>query len=95
LTTPFDVATIDQLLFLDTITGRSLQLQGQGILTFMRLIAAGLADFRFTNRNMSIEFYEIAPTERGKSLVDAWKSGQRERVSEVLATCPARTKGQV
>ena len=37
----FDVATVDQLLFLDAVNERTPQLQGQGVLSFMRLIAAG------------------------------------------------------
>ena len=88
LSNAFDVATVDQLLFLDTVAGRSLQIQGQGVLTFMRLIAAGLADFGFLNRDMGVEFYEVKLTGKGKGLLDAWKSGKRDRVGEVLGATP-------
>jgi len=85
LSNAFDVATVDQLLFLDAVNERSPQLQGQGVLTFMRLIAAGLASFDNTGRDMGIEFYRVGLTQRGRALVDAWKSGKRERVVEVLS----------
>ena len=81
----FDVATVDQLLFLDAVNARTLQLQGQGVLTFMRLIAAGLASFESIGRDMGVEFYRVGLTQRGRALVDAWKSGKRERVVEVLS----------
>jgi len=86
LSNAFDVATVDQLLFLDAVNERSPQLQGQGVLTFMRLIAAGLASFENTGRDMGVEFYRVGLTQRGKSLVDAWKSGKRQRVVDVLST---------
>jgi len=34
---------------------------------------------------MGIEFYRVGLTQRGRALVDAWKSGKRERVVEVLS----------
>jgi len=81
----FDVATVDQLLFLDTVNEGTPQLQGQGVLTFMRLIAAGLASFENTGRDMGVEFYRVNLTPRGQALVKAWKSGKRERVVQVLS----------
>ena len=80
----FDIATVDQLLFLDVLRDRSLQLQGQGVLSVMRLISAQLADFKNTGKDMGVEFYSVALTQRGKALVDAWKSGNRENVAAAL-----------
>ena len=80
----FDIATVDQLLFLDVVRDRPLQLQGQGVLSFMRLISAQLADFKNTGKDMGVEFYSVALTQRGKALVDAWKSGNRENVAAAL-----------
>lgn len=86
LSNAFDIATVDQLLFLHAIAGRPpLQLQGQGVLAFMRLVAAGLADFKTTGRDMGVEFYAVSLTPRGESLIEAWKSGNRQRVAEVIA----------
>jgi len=80
----FDIATVDQLLFLDVVRDRPFQLQGQGVLSFMRLISAQLADFKNTGKDMGVEFYSVALTQRGKALVDAWKSGNRENVAAAL-----------
>lgn len=80
----FDVTTVDQLLFLGVVRDRPLQLQGEGVLSFMRLISAGLADFRNTGKDMGVEFYSVTLTDKGKALVDAWKSGNRERVKSAL-----------
>jgi HNH endonuclease len=85
LSSAFDVAAVDQLLFLDAVKDRPLQLQGQGVLSFMRLIAAGLARFQNTGRDMGVEFYTVGLTPKGQALIDAWKSGKRERVAEVLS----------
>jgi hypothetical protein len=84
LSNAFDVATIDQLLFLDSIAGKQLQLQGQGVLTFLRLIASRLADFSSTGRDMGVEFYSVNLTEKGRQLVDVWKKGDRNQLKEVL-----------
>ena len=84
LSQAFDIATVDQLLFLDVLRDRPLQLQGQGVLSFMRLISAQLADFKSMGKDMGVEFYSVALTQRGKVLVDAWKSGNRENVAAAL-----------
>ena len=80
----FDIASVDQLLFLDVVSDRPLQLHGQGVLLFMRLISAQLADFKNTGKDMGVEFYSVALTPRGKALVYAWKSGNQENVAAAL-----------
>ncbi len=86
LSNSFDATTIDQLLFLDSIADKPLQLQGQGVLTFMRLIASGLADFTKTGKDMGVEFYSASLTDKGTLLVKVWKSGNRKQLKEVLGS---------
>ena len=89
LSNAFDIATVDQLMFLDRVAGKQLQLQGQGVLTFMRLIASGLAEFRSTGRDMGVEFYSVDLTAKGRSLVEAWKGGDRDKLGKVLGSIGA------
>ena len=86
LSNAFDVTTVDQLLFLDCVSDKPLQLQGQGVLAFMRLIASGLAEFHNTGRDMGVEFYLVSLTEKGRLLTKVWKAGDRNQLNQVLGT---------
>lgn len=84
LTRAFDVATLDQLLFLNKTQGNNLRVSGDGVLSFARLVAAGYADFKLQVQNGPILLYTIRLTHLGKRLVSAWSSGDREAVKKVL-----------
>ena len=84
----FDTNTIDDLLFLSMPEADDLRISADGVLKFTRLIASGLATAHMALRNNSsnhyICLYRIALTSKGKLLVDAWRSGDREKVSAVF-----------
>jgi hypothetical protein len=85
LTRAFDVAALDQLLFLNKPEIDQLQITGDGVLRFMRLIAAGLASFELALQNGPLCIYSVTLTTTGKQLVSAWSSGDRAAVKLVLA----------
>lgn len=85
LTKAFDVFALDQLLFLDKPETVNLRVSGDGVLSFARLIAAGLATFELKSQNGPLLIYSVNLTPSGKQLVSAWSSGNREAVKKVLA----------
>jgi hypothetical protein len=84
LTSAFDVATLDQLLFLIKPESSALLVSGDGVLSFARLIASGLASFEIKIDNGPLKLYAVALTTSGKQLVSAWSSGDREAVKRAL-----------
>ncbi|MBI4509954.1 MAG: HNH endonuclease [Deltaproteobacteria bacterium] len=82
----FDKHAVDDLLFLEKLRPGELAVSGDGVLRFSRLIAADLAAFRLLMQNGPLVLYEVGVTEKGKLLVDAWKEGDRESVSNALAS---------
>lgn len=82
----FDIDAVDKLLFLEPLEQDTLIVSGDGVLQFARLIAAKLATFgQIANNNNLIVTYAINISEKGKMIVDAWREGDRVRLSNVLA----------
>ena len=84
LTRAFDIMTLDQLLFLNKPEIKTLHVSGDGILTFARLIAAGLASFKLEQQNGPLRLYSVDLTNSGKQLVSAWARGDRAAVNKVF-----------
>lgn len=63
---------------------RALAVSGDGVLRFARLIAAGLADFSMVPLS-GTGLYSLCLTDRGRSLIAAWLSGNREAVRTALS----------
>jgi hypothetical protein len=58
---------------------------GDGLVRFSRLIAAGLASAdQKANNNWLIVSYAINISEKGKQIIEAWKSGDRLRLKQTL-----------
>lgn len=84
LTKAFDVFALDQLLFLNNPKVGELRVSGDGVMTFGRLIAAGLAEFELHLQNGPLVLYNVKLTTVGKQLVAAWSKGDRAGVKTVL-----------
>lgn len=84
----FDVHAIDQLVFLANLPARQLQISGDGVLQFARLIGAGLAEFLLTMQNGPLILYEVRLTSRGQALVTAWRTGDRAGLQTALVPNP-------
>jgi hypothetical protein len=80
----FDIPAIDQLVFLNNLPLGQLQISGDGVLQFARLIGAGLAEFHLTMRNGPLILYEVRLTFRGRALVSAWQAGDRTALQSAL-----------
>lgn len=83
----FDHETIDNLLFLQALDSKPrLIVSGDGVLRFSRLIAAGLATFKWQNvtRERRPDTYSVALTDKGKLLVEAWTEGNAAALEDVL-----------
>ena len=80
----FDTATLDDLLFLATPQAADLHVSGDGVLKFSRLVAAGLATFALFMANGPLLLYTVRLTPKGAHLVNAWRSGDRQAVAQVL-----------
>jgi hypothetical protein len=85
----FDNPTIDLLLFLTTFPKGWLIISGDGLLSFARLISAGLADARMVANNANqIVTYAVWISEKGSQLIDAWKAGNRIALRTALGAMP-------
>jgi hypothetical protein len=84
LTRAFDVFALDQHLFLNRSEIVNLRVSGDGVLSFARLVAAGLATFKLELYNGPLFIYSISLTTTGTQLVSAWTSGDRKAVKKVL-----------
>jgi hypothetical protein len=81
----FDLESVDRLLFLRNCKTDFLVVSGDGLLHFARLIAAGMASMeQKANNNWQMVTYAINISPKGKQLIDAWLSGDRDRVSQAL-----------
>jgi hypothetical protein len=81
----FDLEAVDRLLFLSTCSKDFLIVSGDGLLHFARLIAANLASVNLkANNNWQIVTYAINISEKGKQLIEAWRQGDRTRLSQAL-----------
>jgi hypothetical protein len=86
LSQAFDVAAVDHLLFLNRPEAAKLQVSGDGVLHFARLISAGLATFQLTLQNGPLLLYQVALTPRGVALIAAWSKGDRQALAEAMST---------
>ena len=85
LSRAFDLDAVDQLLFLVMCPRDFLVVSGDGLLHFGRLVAAGLASVeQKANNNWQIVSYAINISEKGKQIIEAWKSGDRVRLKQTL-----------
>lgn len=81
----FDLDAVDRLLFLCPLSKDVLIVSGDGLLHFARLIAANLAFFeQKANNNFQLVTYAINITDKGKHLIEAWRQGDRARLSQAL-----------
>jgi hypothetical protein len=86
----FDRTAIDHLMFLaQSRQHRRLILSGDGVARFASLIGAGYADYRGAGSDRYGTYYRVELTERGRALVNAWKSGRRSEVEAALRISPA------
>jgi hypothetical protein len=82
----FDLESMDRLLFLESLSKDFLKISGDGVLTFGRLIAAGLAGVKLkANNNDLIVTYTVNISQKGKLLVDAWRSGDHAEITRAVA----------
>jgi len=81
----FDLDAVDRLLFLNACPKDFLIVSGDGLLHFARVIAAGLATVELkANNNWQIVTYAVNISGKGKLIIDAWRQGDRARLSQVL-----------
>jgi hypothetical protein len=81
----FDFEAVDRLLFLRDCANDFLVVSGDGLLHFARIISAGMASVTMkANNNWQIVTYAVNISDKGKQLIDAWKSGDRTRLSQTL-----------
>ena len=86
LSRAFDLDAVDRLLFLNGCRKGFLVVSGDGLLHFGRLIAAGLASMdQKANNNGQIVTYAVNISHKGRQIIEAWKSGDRERLKQTLA----------
>lgn len=84
LSQAFDQRDIDDLLFLDAPQPHRLEVSGDGVVKFSRLIGAGLATYGLAiHDHMSGALrYRVFLTSRGAQLIHAWKSGDRAALAK-------------
>jgi Cys-tRNA synthase (O-phospho-L-seryl-tRNA:Cys-tRNA synthase) len=81
----FDREAVDRLLFLSLCPPDYLVVSGDGLLHYSRLIAAGLAGVDMkANNAWQLVTYAINISNKGRQLIDAWKTGDRELVRQAL-----------
>jgi len=81
----FDLDAVDRLLFLSPYPKDFLIVSGDGLLHFARLIAANLASAeQKANNNFQLVTCAINITPKGEQLINAWRLGDRARLSQAL-----------
>lgn len=86
LSQAFDINGVDQLLFLSSVGTTPLIVSGDGVLAFSRLIAAGLAKFNLkANNNGQLVTYSLKITEKGRNMIEVWKSGNRTELHHLMS----------
>ena len=85
LSRAFDLESMDKLLFLQDLSKDFLKIDGNGVLSFARLIAAGLAETRIVaNNNNLLVTYTVNMTQKGRLLVEAWRSGDHTQIAHAI-----------
>ena len=84
LNNAFDKETVDNLLFLEKTKKQELNVTGDGVIKFSKLVGSGLADYRLLVRNGPLVLYTVFLTPKGEQILEAWKSGQRELLEQAL-----------
>ena len=85
LSRAFDLEAVDRLLFLLMFEKDFVVVSGEGLVRLSRLIAAGLASAELkANNNWLIVSYAINISEKGRQIIEAWKSGDRLRLKQTL-----------
>ncbi len=82
----FDKSAIDKLIFLNGLARQSLSFSGDGVLQFSKLIASGLAEFQPLTIKFPNPFYEVFLTDKGRLLVEAWLSGQKDKLEKAMSS---------
>lgn len=91
LTHAFDVGAADRLLFLNNCAKDWLIVSGDGLLAFGRLIVSGLATMEMkANNDWELVTYAVNISAKGKQLIDAWREGDRARLTAALEGPPER-----
>jgi hypothetical protein len=86
LSRAFDARAVDQLLLLSALSKNFLIVSGDGLLHFAGLIAAGLATAaQKANNNNLVVTYAINVSPKGQILADAWRQGDRSKLSKILS----------
>lgn len=88
LSAAFDREGIDNLLFLGIVSPRQdLIITGDGVLRFAPLIAAGYAQYQLLSTNGNTpSTYTVSLTPKGAALVEAWKSGNRTNIVDIMGS---------
>jgi len=94
LSRAFDIEPLDHLLFLARPEVGDLRISGDAVLKFSRLIAADLAEFSLVMQNGPLLLYAVRLTSKGRMLVKAWKSGNREAVQNALGSPDDSSEGR-
>jgi hypothetical protein len=85
LSQAFDAQAVDDLLFLaNPNVAAHLHVTGDGVIKFSRLIGAGLATFDVHIRNGPLVLYRVGLTEKGLQLIQAWQSGNRQLLAQMM-----------
>jgi hypothetical protein len=85
ITRAFDLEAVDRLLFLHPLPKDFLIVSGDGLLHFARLVAAGLASVEMkANNAFQLVTYSVNISEKGRHLIEAWRGGDRTKLSQVL-----------
>ena len=83
----FDIESVDRLLFLEMCPTDYLIVSGDGLIQFSRLIAAGLASVAMkANNSWQLVTYAVNISDKGRLLIQAWKSGERSTIATALAS---------
>jgi HNH endonuclease len=91
LSCAFDVESVDRLLFLSMCPKDFLVVSGDGLLEFARLIAAGLAKVELkANNAWQLVTYAVNISPSAKQLIEAWKAGDRTRLTNSLGAARER-----
>ena len=84
LSNAFDLEAIDNLLFLEDCAEDFLIVSGDGVLHFSRLIAANFVDVKMMANNCNeLVTYSLNLSDKGRSLIEAWKTGNRIELKKV------------
>ena len=88
----FDREAIDRLMFLSMYPDDYLVVSGDGLLHYSRLIAADFATVELkANNAWQLVTYAINISQRGRQLIEAWKTGDRGLVAHALQSPTAPT----